>query len=116
MYTQHPRFLARTTGQAPWEAPPLLVVCLRHAQGRLPVALKKKRKEKEKIGPQLANAPSTSRLIGKLTAFLQLQEFCQRNQIVDSSTTAARLFLLCSNLGLEIFSRRRIQLKVLTLT
>jgi hypothetical protein len=36
------------------------------------------------------------RLIGKLTAFLQLQEFCQRNQIVDSSTTAARRFLLCS--------------------
>jgi hypothetical protein len=34
------------------------------------------------------------RLIGKLTAFLQLQEFCQRNQIVDSSTTSARLFLL----------------------
>jgi hypothetical protein len=30
------------------------------------------------------------RIIGKLTAFLQLQEFCQRNQIVDSSTTAAR--------------------------
>jgi hypothetical protein len=33
------------------------------------------------------------RLIGKLTASLQLQEFCQRNQIVDSSTTAARLSL-----------------------
>ncbi len=44
------------------------------------------------------------RLIGKLTAFLQIQEFCQRNQIVDSSTTTARLFLLSSNLGLEIFS------------
>ena len=33
------------------------------------------------------------RIIGKLTAFLQLQEFCQRNQIVDSSTTTARLSL-----------------------
>ena len=39
----------------------------------------------------LANADSYS-LIGKLTAFLQRQEFCQRNQIVDSSTTVARLF------------------------
>jgi hypothetical protein len=42
------------------------------------------------------------RLIGKLNAFLQLQELCLRNQIADFSTTAARLFLLCSNLGLEI--------------
>jgi hypothetical protein len=33
------------------------------------------------------------RLIGKLTASLQLQEFCQRYQIVDSTTTAARLSL-----------------------
>jgi hypothetical protein len=42
------------------------------------------------------------RLIGKLTAFLQFQEFSQRNQTwEDSSTFAARLFLLCSNLGLE---------------
>jgi hypothetical protein len=55
------------------------------------------------------------RLIGKLTTFLQLQEFCQRNQIVDSSTTVARLFLLCSNLGLEIFSPR-LKLYVLILT
>ena len=54
------------------------------------------------------------RLIGKLTAFLQLQEFSLRKQIVDSSTTAARLFLLGSNLGLEIFSPRR-QLYVLRL-
>ncbi len=44
------------------------------------------------------------RLIGKLTAFLQLQEFSQRNQTWElrTSTFAARLFLLCSNLGLEI--------------
>ncbi len=42
------------------------------------------------------------RLIGKLTAFLQLQELCLRNQIVDFSTTTARRFLLWSNLGLEI--------------
>jgi hypothetical protein len=41
------------------------------------------------------------RLIGKLTAFLQVQEFSLRKQIVESSTTSARLFLLCSNLGLE---------------
>jgi hypothetical protein len=41
--------------------------------------------------------------------------FCQHNQIVDSSTTAARLFLLCSNLGLEIFSPR-LQLYEVTLT
>jgi hypothetical protein len=31
------------------------------------------------------------RLIGKLTAFLQLQEFSQRNQPVDSFTFTARL-------------------------
>ncbi len=55
------------------------------------------------------------RLIGKLTVFLQFQEFCQSNQIVDSSTTTARLFLLCSNLGLEIFSPR-MQLYILILT
>jgi hypothetical protein len=36
------------------------------------------------------------RLIGKLTAVLQLQEFCQRNQIVDSSTTAERISLTSS--------------------
>jgi hypothetical protein len=53
--------------------------------------------------------------IGKLTDFLYRQEFCQRKQIVDSSTTSARLFLLCSNLGLEIFSPR-LHLYVLTLT
>ena len=34
------------------------------------------------------------RLIGKLTAFLQLQEFSLRNQTVDFSTTAARRSLL----------------------
>jgi hypothetical protein len=55
------------------------------------------------------------RLIGKLTAFLQLQEFCHHNQTVDFSTTSVRLFLLCSNLGLEIFSPR-LQLYVLTST
>jgi hypothetical protein len=55
------------------------------------------------------------RFIGKLTAFLHLQELCLHNQIVDFSTTVARLFLLCSNLGLEI-SLPRIQLYVLTST
>ena len=34
------------------------------------------------------------RLIGKLTAFLQLQEFSLRNQIVDFSTSDARRSLL----------------------
>jgi hypothetical protein len=35
-------------------------------------------------------------LIGKLTAFLQLQEFSFRKQTpVASSTSAARLWLLC---------------------
>jgi hypothetical protein len=37
------------------------------------------------------------RLIGKLTTFLQLQEFSLRNLPVASSTSAARLFLPCSN-------------------
>ncbi len=55
------------------------------------------------------------RLIGKLTAFLQLQELCLRNQIVDFSTTVAWLFLLWSNLGLEI-SLSRLQIYVLTST
>jgi hypothetical protein len=33
------------------------------------------------------------RLIGKLTVSLQFQESCQRNQIVDSATSSARLSL-----------------------
>jgi hypothetical protein len=38
------------------------------------------------------------RLIGKLTAFLQVQEFSQRNQTWEhSSTFTARFFLSCSN-------------------
>jgi hypothetical protein len=43
------------------------------------------------------------RLIGKLTTFLQLQEFCQSNQIVDSSTTSvcAKAVTLCINLNLD---------------
>ncbi len=45
-------------------------------------------------------------LIGKLTLFLHIQEFCQCNQIVDSSTTTVRFFFLSSNLGLEMFSPR----------
>jgi hypothetical protein len=35
------------------------------------------------------------RLIGKLTAFLQLQEFSQRNLIVGISTSSARLSRRC---------------------
>jgi hypothetical protein len=42
------------------------------------------------------------RLIGKLTASLQLQEFCQHNQIVDSTTTAARLSLPRYKVGLTL--------------
>jgi hypothetical protein len=33
------------------------------------------------------------RIIGKLTVFLHVQEFCQSNQIVDSSTTSTWLSL-----------------------
>ena len=56
------------------------------------------------------------RLIGKLTVFFQLQEFSLRKQTqVASSTSVGRFFLLCSNLGLEIFSPR-LQLYVLILT
>jgi hypothetical protein len=49
-----------------------------------------------------------------LTTFSQFQEFNFRKQIVESSTTTTRLFLLCSNLGLEIFSPK-IQFYVLIL-
>jgi hypothetical protein len=38
------------------------------------------------------------RLIGKLTSFFHLQEFCQRNQIVDSSTITTK-FSLSSSKG-----------------
>jgi hypothetical protein len=49
-------------------------------------------------------------------SLLQLQEFSLRKQTpVASSTSAARLLLLCSNLGLEIFSPR-LQLYILILT
>jgi hypothetical protein len=54
------------------------------------------------------------RLIGKLTAFLQLQEFSLRNLPVTSSTTAARLSLNSSKAGLAWLSLRR-QLYVLRL-
>ena len=40
------------------------------------------------------------RLIGKLTAFLQLQEFSLLNKIVASSTSAERLLLHSSKAGL----------------
>ncbi len=48
------------------------------------------------------------KLIGKLTAFLQLQEFSFRNQPVVSSTTAARRspHISEANLRLGIFSVR----------
>ena len=55
------------------------------------------------------------RLIGKLTAFLQLQEFSLRTLTVVSSTSAARLSLLCLNHASQIFSPR-MQLYVSILT
>ena len=61
-----------------------------------------------RLGGYIANLSDfySYRLIGKLTAFLQLQEFCQRNQIVDSSTTAARLSLPSSKAKLTWLSLR----------
>ncbi len=56
------------------------------------------------------------RLIGKLTAFLQLQEFSQRNQIWEhSSTFAAWLSLRCLNHVSHRFSPK-MRLYVLILT
>ena len=46
------------------------------------------------------------RLIGKLTVFLQLQEFSLRKPTVDCSTSAARHTLLSSNQNVETFSLR----------
>jgi hypothetical protein len=48
-----------------------------------------------RLGGYIANLSDfySYRLIGKLTAFLQLQEFSLRKHIVESSTTAARLSL-----------------------
>ena len=43
----------------------------------------------------------SDRLIGKLTAFLQLQEFSQRNPTVTSSTSAARLSFNSSKVKLD---------------
>ena len=47
--------------------------------------------------------------------FLQLQEFSQRNQPVDSSTFAARRSLLSSNQNVDCYSLR-LKVYVLTLT
>ena len=54
------------------------------------------------------------RLIGKLTAFLQLQEFSLHKPTVVSSTSAARLYLHSSKAGLAWLSLR-LQLYVLRL-
>ena len=54
------------------------------------------------------------RLVGKLTAFLQLEEFSLRNVTVDSSTSAARLSLHSSKAGLA-WLLIRLQLYVLCL-
>ncbi len=53
---------------------------------------KKKIMEKQKKNE--SRLCSSYRLIGKLTAFLQLQEFSQRNQMVDFSPSATRRSLL----------------------
>ncbi len=55
------------------------------------------------------------RLIGKLTAFLQLQEFSQRNLPVDSSTSTSRLSLRSSREKLAWLSLKQ-QPYVLILT
>ena len=47
------------------------------------------------------------RLIGKLTAFLQLQEFNFRKPTVTSTTTTADLYLHNSKGGLTSLSLRR---------
>jgi hypothetical protein len=48
-----------------------------------------------------------SNFIRKLTAFLQLQEFSQRNLTVASSTSAARLSLPSSKAKLDWLSLRQ---------
>jgi hypothetical protein len=67
-----------------------------------------------RLGGYIANLSDlhSYRLIGKLTTFLQLQEFSFRNIIVGSSTSAARLSLNSSKAGLAWLSLRR-QLYVL---
>jgi hypothetical protein len=56
-----------------------------------------------RLGGYIANLYvfDSYRLIGKLTAFLQFQEFIFRNLTVDTSTSAARRSLISSNLGLS---------------
>ncbi len=54
------------------------------------------------------------RIIGKLIAFLQLQEFILRNPPVDYFTSVTRLSLNSSKAGLDWLSLRR-QLYVLLL-
>ncbi len=47
------------------------------------------------------------RIIGKLTSSVQIQEFCQRNQIVDSTTSSARLSLCTLKAKLVWLLQRR---------
>jgi hypothetical protein len=69
-----------------------------------------------RLGVYIANLSDfySYRLIGKLTAFLQLQEFSLRKHNVSCSTTAARLSLSSSKAKLAWLSLRR-QLYVLRL-
>jgi hypothetical protein len=73
---------------------------------------------KVRLGGSIVNLSEfySYRLIGKLTAFLELQEFSQRNQIWEhSSTFAARLSLRYLNHVSHRFSPK-LWLYVLTLT
>jgi hypothetical protein len=71
----------------------------------------------ERLGGYIANLSDfySYSLIGKLTAFLHLQESSFRNTTVDCSTSALCHTLLRSSQNVEIFSLR-LQLYVLILT
>jgi hypothetical protein len=62
-----------------------------------------------RLGGYIANLSDfySNRFIGKLTSFLQLQEFSLRKQIVECSTTVSRLSLPRSKAKLVWFSLRR---------
>ena len=62
-----------------------------------------------RLGGYIANLSDfySDRLIGKLTAFLQLQEFSLRKPTVTSTTTTAQLYLHRSKTGLVWVSLRR---------
>jgi hypothetical protein len=61
-----------------------------------------------RLGGYIANLSDfySYRIIGKLTAFLQPQEFSFRNTTVDCSTSTVRHTLLRSSQNVEIYSLR----------